>query len=146
MDLLERAKQLRAVVQMYAAGLDDAQAVTVSSVYPAWAAGVEYAAQAIIRHGDRLYRVEQAHTAQAHQPPGGEGILAIYRPIRPTAAEPLPWIYGEPVEISDKRIDPEDGNVYVVYTPAGANVWPPHDAPTIWQVFTPDEPAESEVH
>ncbi len=71
MDLLERAKQLRAVVQMYAAGLDDAQAVTVSSVYPVWAAGVEYAAQAIIWHGDRLYRVEQAHTAQAHQPPGG---------------------------------------------------------------------------
>ena len=98
-----------------------------------------------MQHSGRLYRVEQAHTAQAHQPPGGEGMLAIYRPIRPTAAEPLPWIYGEPVEIGDKRIDPTDGLVYVVYTPAGANVWQPHEAPSIWQLYQPEEPAESEA-
>lgn len=145
MDLLERAKQMRAVVQMYAAGLDDTQAVTVPAMYPTWAAGAEYAAQAIVQHGGRLYRVEQAHTAQAHQPPGGDGMLAIYRPLRPPTTDPLPWIYGEPVEIGDKRIDPEDGNVYVVYTPAGVNVWQPHDAPSVWQVYQPEEPAETEV-
>lgn len=146
MDWTDIAKQMRAAVMLYTAGLDDADAVTVPAVYPTWAAGAEYAAQAIVQHGGRLYRVEQAHTAQAHQPPGGDGMLAIYRPLRPPTTDPLPWIYGEPVEIGDKRIDPMDGLVYVVYTPAGVNVWQPHDAPAIWQVFTSDEPAESEVH
>lgn len=140
MDLLERAKQMRAVVQMYAAGLDDTQAVTVPTMYPTWAAGIDYAAQAIIQYDGRLYRAEQAH-----QPLGGEGMLAIYRPLRPPTTDPLPWIYGEAVEIGDKRIDPTDGLVYVVYTPAGANVWQPHEAPSVWQLYQPDEPAESEA-
>lgn len=145
MNLIERAKQMRAAVMLYAAGLDDADAATMPAMYPTWAAGAEYAAQAIVQHGGRLYRVEQAHTAQAHQPPGGDGMLAVYRPIRPPTTDPLPWIYGEPVEIGDKRIDPTDGLVYVVYTPAGVNVWQPHDAPSVWQLYQPEEPAETEV-
>ena len=37
-------------------------------------------------------------TPQDHQPPDGEGMLAIYRPIDQTHAgtleDPIPWVYG----------------------------------------------------
>ena len=45
-----------------------------------------------------MYRVMQATVPQAHQVPGGEGMLAIYRPIdrehAGTAEDPIPWVYG----------------------------------------------------
>ena len=52
----------------------------------------------ILNDGGTLYRVVQAVTPQAHQPPHGEGMLAIYRPIDATHAgteeDPIPWVYG----------------------------------------------------
>ena len=88
--------------------------------------------------GGRLYRVEQAHTAQAHQPPGGDGMLAVYRPLQ-EPGEVLPWVYGEAVSIGDRRIDPTDGLVYEVYAEAGANLWEPHTAPAIWRLAEEEE-------
>ena len=52
----------------------------------------------ILNDGGTLYRVVQAVTPQAHQPPHGEGMLAIYRPIDTahagTEEDPIPWVYG----------------------------------------------------
>lgn len=111
MDMVESARQFRAAVQLYAGTLSDGQAVTVESLYPLWEAGAAYEKGALLRHGGRLYLVEQAHTAQAHQPPSGEGMLAVYRPLQ-EPGEVLPWVYGEAVSIGDRRIDPSDGRIY----------------------------------
>lgn len=73
MDMVESARQFRAAVQLYAGTLSDEEAVTVESLYPLWEAGAAYDKGALLRHGGRLYRVEQAHTAQAHQPPQRRG-------------------------------------------------------------------------
>ena len=112
--------------------------MTVESLYPEWEAGAAYGKGALLRHGGRLYRVEQAHTAQAHQPPGGEGMLAVYRPLQ-EPGEVLPWVYGEAVSIGDRRIDPSDGRIYEVYNEAGANLWEPHTAPAIWRLAEEEE-------
>lgn len=138
MSMVESARQFRAAVQLYAGTLSDEQAVTVESLYPLWEAGAAYGKGALLRHGGRLCRVEQAHTAQAHQPPGSEGMLAVYRPLQ-EPGEVLPWVYGEAVSIGDRRIDPSDGLVYEVYNEAGANLWEPHTAPAIWRLAEEEE-------
>ena len=138
MDMVESARQFRAAVQLYAGTLSDEQAVTVESLYPLWEAGAAYDKGALLRHGGRLYRVEQAHTAQAHQPPGGEGMLAVYRTLQ-EPGEVLPWVYGEAVSIGDRRIDPSDGRIYEVYNEAGANLWEPHEVPAIWRLAEEEE-------
>ena len=142
MDMVESARQFRAAVQLYAGTLSDEEAIQVDSLYPEWEAGAAYGKGALLRHGGQLYRVEQAHTAQAHQPPGGEGMLAVYRPLQ-EPGEVLPWVYGEAVSIGDRRIDPSDGRIYEVYNEAGANLWEPHTAPAIWRLVEEEETEEA---
>ena len=82
--------------------LSDGTALAVPDLLPAWEellpAGEELAAGLCLTSGGQVYRVVQAAVPQAHQPPGGEGMLAVYRPIFPpsagTAEDPIPWVYG----------------------------------------------------
>lgn len=54
----------------------------------------------MLRDGSTLYRVVQSGGVipQEHQPPHGEGMLAVYRPIDEghagTLEDPIPWVYG----------------------------------------------------
>lgn len=82
MDMVKKAAQLHTLIGWKLQELSDGEAVQMPDLYPLWEAGTEYPAQALVYHGDCLFRVEQAHTAQAHQPPDGEGLLALYRPLR----------------------------------------------------------------
>ena len=43
----------------------DEQALAVPALYPAWREGVDYAEGTRVQHGGVLFRVLQAHTAQA---------------------------------------------------------------------------------
>ena len=82
--------------------LTDAQALEMPDLFPVWETvlteGAKLAAGRVISKDGQLYRVVQAVTPQEHQPPDGEGMLAIYRPINPehagTADDPIPWVYG----------------------------------------------------
>lgn len=118
-------------------------------VYREWigrddAAGVEgmgpIAADEIVwlRSNDTLYRSPTGVTVPlASQPPDGEGMLAVYAPIRPGGGtEALPWLYGETgLGLGALRIDPTDGLTYEVYNPSGpgANIYEPHLVPAIWR-------------
>lgn len=65
MTIVERARQLRSVIERAMQGLDDATALTAVELYPAWSGdGVPYAADERVRYGGVLYRVLQAHTSQ----------------------------------------------------------------------------------
>lgn len=143
MDIISRAAQVHTVLSWQLQGLTDEQAVQVPELYPVWQPDTAYETGKIVYYVDCIYRVEQAHTSQSHQPPGSEGMLAVYRPIR--AADGIyTWLYGEAVEIGAKRIDPTDGLLYEVYTPAGANIWEPHTVPAIWRlVKQPESPEET---
>ena len=153
MDMVKKAAQLHTLISWKLQELSDGEAVQMPDLYPLWEAGTEYPAQALVYHGDCLFRVEQAHTAQAHQPPDGEGLLALYRPLRSLEGV-YRWLYGEAVEIGTRRMDPADGLVYEVIAPAGANIWEPHTVPAIWRLaeaaeepdeIAPEYPAEEAV-
>lgn len=44
-----------------------------------------------------------------------------------------PWESGEPVQIGERRRDPNNGLVYEVYALAGDNLYPPHQVLNIWR-------------
>lgn len=84
--------------------IPDEQALEMSGLFPSWekvlAAGKLLKCGQVIDDGGTLYRVvpEDGVTPQEHQPPHGEGMLAVYRPIAPehegTLEDPIPWVYG----------------------------------------------------
>lgn len=85
------------------AGYTDAQALSVSEIFPRWPNGVnedgKYPLGQIVRHNERLYRIKQASiTPIASQPPDAEGMLAVYSPISQShsgeESDPIPWAYG----------------------------------------------------
>ena len=65
--------------------IPDASALEMAPLFPIWEevlrSGTELAAGRVISSGGQLYRVVQANVPQAHQVPGREGMLAVYRPI-----------------------------------------------------------------
>ena len=134
--------QLRVVAMAFAATattIPDAQALEMPDLFPAWetvlAEDKELAAERVISKDGQLYRVVQAVTPQEHQPPDGEGMLAIYRPINPehagTADDPIPWVYG--MDCHAGKYYSYEGAVYTV-AEGGDMIpctWPPDS--DIWQ-------------
>ena len=123
-----------------AVNIPDAQALEMAALFPTWeqvlSGGAELAAGRVISKDGQLYRVVQAAVPQAHQIPGGEGMLAVYRPIdrehAGTADDPIPWVYG--MDCLAGLYYSYEGAVYRVA--AGGNmipcVWAPN-TPGLWQ-------------
>ena len=134
--------QLRVAAMAFAATattIPDTQALEMPDLFPAWetvlAEGKELAAERVISKDGQLYRVVQPVTPQEHQPPDGEGMLAIYRPINPehagTADDPIPWVYG--MDCHAGKYYSYEGAVYMV-AEGGDMIpctWPPDSG--IWQ-------------
>lgn len=135
--------QLRVAAMAFAATattIPDTQALEMPDLFPMWetvlSEGKELAAERVISKDGQLYRVVQAVTPQEHQPPDGEGMLAIYRPINPehagTADDPIPWVYG--MDCHAGKYYSYEGAVYMV-AEGGDMIpctWPP-DTAGMWQ-------------
>lgn len=120
--------------------IPDAQALEMPDLFPVWetvlSEGRELTAGRVISKDGQLYHIEQAVTPQEHQPPDGEGMLAIYRPINPdhagTEDDPIPWVYG--MNCYAGKYYSYEGAVYMV-AEGGDMIpctWPP-DTPDMWQ-------------
>ena len=64
MAIIELARKLRPIIEQAAQSLDDRTALSAVALYPAWAAGVDYATGYKVQHGGRLWRCVQAHPSQ----------------------------------------------------------------------------------
>lgn len=125
--MITRAKayQLRALIERAAASLDDGDALDGIELFPAWAADTEYAQGIRVRYGGKLYRCEQAHTAQAGwEPPtvpalwtevAKPGEIPVWK--QPTGAQDA-YNKGDKVHYPDKT-DP------VWISTVDANTWQP---------------------
>ena len=121
----ERARALRPYIVKASASLSDTDALEAVELFPAWAAGVAYAVDQRIRYGDKLYRCEQAHTAQTDWTPdktpalwtevAKPGEIPVWR--QPTGAQDA-YMTGDKVHYPDA-----EGPVYV--STVDNNVWAP---------------------
>lgn len=110
----DEARRLRPLVEKAAESLSDEDALEAVELFPAWAAGVEYAVDVRVRYADTLYRCEQAHTSQAGwEPPNvpalwtevaEPGTIPVWR--QPSGAQDA-YMIGDLVHYPD-----ENGPVY----------------------------------
>lgn len=119
--------------------MTDDQALTMPDLFPTWEQVLEEAKplkkDAIINDGGTLYRVVQDNTTpQEGQPPHGEGMLAVYRPIDQshtgTAEDPIPWIYG--MDCHEGTYYSYNGKTYLCKSDMLPCVWAP-DTAGLWQ-------------
>lgn len=143
-DKIARAREAHSALVAYAntaTTITDSQALSMASLFPIWPNGVndkgEYIQYQIINHKDQLYRLEQDKVKPIEsQPPDGEGMLAVYRPIdvehAGTLEDPIPFVSG--MDCYEGKYYSYKGKVYKVADGGTMKpcVWPP-DTPDIWQ-------------
>ena len=136
------AKSRAALVQTASFTAAEFSLLVKAELFPVWTAGETYPQGRRIQHGGIVYEVVAAGgvTAEAHQPPNGEGLLAVYRPLStdpetgetPTGTQddPIPYIGGMDV-VKDKYYS-YNGKLYKANLTMPACVWPP-DTAGLWQ-------------
>jgi hypothetical protein len=135
--------QLSAAAKLYvqaATDVPDETALEMPDLFKTWeevlAAGQKVAQNAIINDGGTLYRVVAAGGVlpQEHQPPHGEGMLAVYRPIDTahtgTQEDPIPWVYG--MDCTEGLYYSYNATVYLCKANMTPCVWAPGTA-GLWQ-------------
>lgn len=135
--------QLSAAARLYvqtAADVPDETALEMPDLFKTWeevlAEGKTVAENSIINDGGTLYRVVSPGGVlpQAHQPPHGEGMLAVYRPIDTvhagTQEDPIPWVYG--MDCTNGLYYSYNATVYLCKADMKPCVWAPGTA-GLWQ-------------
>lgn len=114
---------------------DDATALVVAPLCPDWAAGATYQAGEVVNHDGQAFRVIQAVTALENQPPGAEGMLAIYRPLDEKEHtgrldDPIPYVHG--MDVSAGFFYSFEGKTYLANANMKPCVWDP-GTEGLWQ-------------
>lgn len=135
--------QLSAAAKLYvqaATDVPDETALEMPDLFKTWEevleAGKTVAENSIINDGGTLYRVvaEGGVLPQEHQPPHGEGMLAVYRPIDTahtgTLEDPIPWVYG--MDCTEGLYYSYNDTVYLCKANMTPCVWAPGTA-GLWQ-------------
>jgi putative uncharacterized protein (fragment) len=122
--------------------LTDSVALSIPDLLPTWEelldAGNPIQTGVCLMYNGQCYRQiqENAVTPQANQPPGGEGMLAVYRPINKehlgTIDDPIPWVSG--MDCKAGQYFSYNGKVYTVAEGGDMIpcIWPP-DTSGLWQ-------------
>ena len=135
--------QLSAAAKLYvqaATDVPDETALEMPDLFKTWEevleAGKTVAENSIINDGGTLYRVVATGGVlpQEHQPPHGEGMLAVYRPIdtahKGTMEDPIPWVYG--MDCTSGLYYSYNAAVYLCKANMTPCVWAPGTA-GLWQ-------------
>ena len=113
---------------------DDLTALQLAPICPEWQEGTHYQAGEIVNHEGQAYRVVQSVDSLEHQPPGAEGMLAIYRPLVPdhagTLEDPIPWVSG--MDVDEGKYYSFSGKTYLAKADMKPCVWPPGTS-GLWQ-------------
>ena len=120
--------------------LPDSVALSIPDMLPTWSEllerGEKIAEGVCLMNDGKCYRVVSSGgvTPQAHQPPGGEGMLAVYRPIdrdhAGTFDDPIPWVSG--MDCFKDKYYSNEGEVYLCKQDMTPCVWAPGTA-GVWQ-------------
>lgn len=112
---------------------DDVTALSIAPICANWEANHSYEKGEIINHDGQAYRVIQSVDSLEHQPPGAEGMLAIYRPLNPdhagTLEDPIPFVNGMDVyngkyySFNEKTYLAKADMLPCVWDPGTAGLW-----------------------
>ena len=69
MGYIQRARQLRPIIEKAAESLSDDDAIEAVELFPIWEANTAYTTDERVQYGDKLYRCVQSHTSQADWTP-----------------------------------------------------------------------------
>ena len=118
----ELAREFRRAAMLAAQGAGDAAALTMPSLYPAWAPDTAYGGDGepeIVGRplGDRvqLYRCQSPHTSQTGWEP--ENVPALWVAIQGAesggSGDPIPAVRGMEYTYGCYYLDPEDEKIYL---------------------------------
>lgn len=135
-EMTQLANAMRMFVIANSKAMTDSEALSVLGLHEKWEVGKVYKSEDVgkaVWWKGKLYRIVSAHTAQAHYPPDGEGLLALYRPIvighAGTAEDPIPYTYG--MDVHTGLYYSHEGEVWIakkdmmpcVWNPVEGNEW-----------------------
>ena len=139
MNKLQIAEQFRKALQMFAASLDDERAMEVATIYDPWAVGKAYAVGDFLTFGEnsvgdpQLYKVAQAHTAQADWTP--DTAVSLYVAIGLDAAGYPVWSQPTGAHDAYNKGDIVDYNGTLHQSLIDGNIYSPEDYPAGWAVY-----------
>ena len=134
------AKMQRQLVQAEDFTPAEFAALARAGLFPVWTAGESYVTGDRLVHEGVVYEVQQPVTAQAHQPPGSAGMLAIYRPIsadpdtgeEPDGSRDNPYSFIHGMDVSTGKYYTFEGKLYLAKADMKPCVWNPGTA-GLWQ-------------
>ncbi len=111
-----------------------------AGLFPVWVAGETYAAGNRLAYEGVVYETQQPVTAQAHQPPGSTGMLAVYRPIsvdaetgdEPDGSRDNPYGFISGMDVFGGSYYAFEGLLYLAKADMIPCVWAP-GTPGLWQ-------------
>ena len=112
---VERAAELRPMIEAAATSLPDSEAATAVELFPKWTYPVSYAVGDRAANGGKLYKCQQAHTSQADWTPDATPAMwvVIDKTHAGTIEDPIPASRGMEYEYGKYYLDGEDGNTYL---------------------------------
>lgn len=135
---LQAAEQLRKALQMFAASLTDEQAMEVVAVYDPWMAGKTYAVGTFLTYGvngvgdPQLYKVAQAHTAQADWKP--DTTPALYTAVGLDDSGYPVWSQPTGAHDAYNKGDIVNYNGSLYRSTIDGNIWSPDAYSAGWEV------------
>lgn len=123
---------------MTAITLSDKEALSMPDILPTWEGllerGEKVLAGVCLMHSGQCYRVVQEVIPMESQPPGADGMLAVYRPIdrehAGTLEDPIPWVDG--MDCYNGKYYSYQGKTYLCKQDMLPCVWEPGTA-GLWQ-------------
>ena len=131
---IERAHQLRALIERVFARCEDDEALEGIELYPLWKANTQYEQGFRVRFGGKLYKVNQGHTSQEDWTP--DITSALYSEVAPAGtiyAWKRPQGAHDAYNTGDKVYYPNVGDTIYESTMDG-NVYSPEEYPAGWKV------------
>ena len=110
---VERAAELRPMIEAAATSLPDGEAATAVELFPKWAYPVSYAVGDRAANGGKLYKCQQAHTSQADWTPDATPAMWVVIDINNagTVEDPIPAARGMEYEYGKYYLGGEDSKI-----------------------------------
>lgn len=111
---VERAAELRPMIEAAATSLPDSETATAVELFPKWEYPHDYVVGNRVSDGGKLYKCQQAHTSQEGWKPSATPALWAVIDVdhAGTQDDPIPASRGMEYEYGKYYLDSEDGKTY----------------------------------